>query len=143
MEKFYILSNFGCLIFRRDNFFLTFIIKFFSKKKFLPTSPTLTNVCPAISLLTVVSQKIIIDLPSKKSWQLNHELKPVNVCSFVCLFRPHNQMCPVCKAGISRDKVVPLYGRGNSEQKDPRDKPIPPRPRGQRSGMSIQHHSYF
>lgn len=46
--------------------------------------------------------------------------------------RPHRQICPVCKAGIGRDKVVPLYGRGDTEQKDPREKPIPPRPRGQR-----------
>ncbi len=46
--------------------------------------------------------------------------------------RPHRQICPVCKAGIGKDKVVPLYGRGDSEQKDPREKPIPPRPRGQR-----------
>lgn len=46
--------------------------------------------------------------------------------------RPTRQICPVCKAGISRDKVVPLYGRGNTDGKDPRDK-IPPRPRGQRS----------
>ncbi|QQP37906.1 RING finger protein 185 [Caligus rogercresseyi] len=46
--------------------------------------------------------------------------------------RPNRQMCPVCKAGISRDKVVPVYGRGNPDKKDPRDK-IPPRPRGQRS----------
>lgn len=45
--------------------------------------------------------------------------------------RPQRQICPVCKAGIGRDKVVPLYGR-DGEQKDPRDKPIPPRPRGQR-----------
>ena len=36
--------------------------------------------------------------------------------------RPHRQICPVCKAGISRDKVIPLYGRGNTDQKDPRDK---------------------
>jgi len=45
--------------------------------------------------------------------------------------RPNRQICPVCKAGISRDKVVPLYGRGN-EGKDPREK-VPPRPQGQRS----------
>ncbi len=37
----------------------------------------------------------------------------------------------MCKAGISRDKVIPLYGRGSTDQKDPRDK-VPPRPRGQR-----------
>ena len=26
--------------------------------------------------------------------------------------RPNRQICPVCKAGIGKDKVVPLYGRG-------------------------------
>lgn len=46
--------------------------------------------------------------------------------------RPNRQICPVCKAGISRDKVIPLYGRGNPDGKDPRDK-VPPRPQGQRS----------
>ena len=45
--------------------------------------------------------------------------------------RPNRQICPVCKAGISRDKVIPLYGRGG-EGKDPREKSIPPRPQGQR-----------
>ena len=53
--------------------------------------------------------------------------------------RPNRQICPVCKvdflecfcstisilvalfqAGISKDKVIPLYGRGNSDGKDPR-----------------------
>merc|ERR1711962_182785 len=46
--------------------------------------------------------------------------------------RPMRQICPVCKAGISKDKVIPLYGRGNSDGKDPREK-IPPRPQGQRA----------
>ena len=68
--------------------------------------------------------------------------------------RPNRQICPVCKAGISRDKVIPLYGRGNTDRKDPRyiyilewpsqcwikckicqclrDK-VPPRPQGQRA----------
>jgi len=46
--------------------------------------------------------------------------------------RPQRQICPVCKAGIGKDKVVPIYGRGDSNPKDPRDKPLPPRPRGQR-----------
>lgn len=45
--------------------------------------------------------------------------------------RPNRQMCPVCKAGISKEKVVPLYGRGNAKQEDPREK-VPPRPQGQR-----------
>ncbi|KAM9793282.1 E3 ubiquitin-protein ligase RNF185 isoform X2 [Syngnathus typhle] len=45
--------------------------------------------------------------------------------------RPSRQVCPVCKAGISRDKVIPLYGRGSTSQQDPREK-TPPRPQGQR-----------
>lgn len=45
--------------------------------------------------------------------------------------RPHRQLCPVCKAAISREKVIPLYGR-NSEKIDPRNK-TPPRPQAQRS----------
>jgi len=40
--------------------------------------------------------------------------------------RPNRQSCPVCKAALSRDKVVPLYGRGGSNV-DPRSK-VPPRP---------------
>ncbi|KAG8223952.1 hypothetical protein J437_LFUL003760 [Ladona fulva] len=46
--------------------------------------------------------------------------------------RPHRQECPVCKAAISKEKVIPLYGRGNTKQEDPRNK-IPPRPPGQRT----------
>ncbi|KAM5324523.1 E3 ubiquitin-protein ligase RNF5 isoform 1-T1 [Glossophaga mutica] len=45
--------------------------------------------------------------------------------------RPERQECPVCKAGISRENVVPLYGRGSQKPQDPRLK-TPPRPRGQR-----------
>ncbi|KAL7064741.1 hypothetical protein AAHC03_04895 [Spirometra sp. Aus1] len=40
--------------------------------------------------------------------------------------------CPVCKAAISRDSVIPLYGRGGDHKTDPRSK-IPPRPPGQRT----------
>ena len=46
--------------------------------------------------------------------------------------KPHNQTCPVCKSAISKEKVIPLYGRNSTDKKDPRDK-IPPRPQGQRS----------
>ncbi|CAG9860127.1 unnamed protein product [Phyllotreta striolata] len=46
--------------------------------------------------------------------------------------RPNRQVCPVCKAAISKEKVVPLYGRGSSKQEDPREK-VPPRPAGQRT----------
>ena len=30
--------------------------------------------------------------------------------------RPNRKICPVCKAGISKEKVIPLYGRGNTDQ---------------------------
>lgn len=50
-----------------------------------------------------------------------------HVISWPCLHqwletRPSRQVCPVCKAAISRDKVIPLYGRGNTKQEDPRNK---------------------
>lgn len=41
--------------------------------------------------------------------------------------RPTRQLCPVCKAAISKEKVVPLYGRGSGKQEDPRTKQVPPR----------------
>ncbi|XP_051165551.1 E3 ubiquitin-protein ligase RNF185-like isoform X2 [Leptopilina boulardi] len=46
--------------------------------------------------------------------------------------RPTKQVCPVCKAAISKEKVIPLYGRGATKQEDPRNN-VPPRPAGQRS----------
>lgn len=46
--------------------------------------------------------------------------------------RPSRQQCPVCKSEISREKVIPLYGRGSTSQEDPRLK-TPPRPQGQRT----------
>lgn len=58
-----------------------------------------------------------------------------------CLYRwlhyhSQSQECPVCKALIQEDKLVPLYGRGKSTS-DPRSRPvpgvdIPNRPSGQR-----------
>lgn len=58
-----------------------------------------------------------------------------------CLYRwlhhhSHCQECPVCKALIQEEKLVPLYGRGKS-QSDPRSKTYPGmetphRPAGQR-----------
>lgn len=45
---------------------------------------------------------------------------------------PRRQLCPVCKAAISKEKVIPLYGRGSTDQQDPRTK-VPPRPAGQRT----------
>ncbi len=49
--------------------------------------------------------------------------------------KPNNQTCPVCKSAISKEKVIPLYGRNCTDKKDPRDK-VPPRPQGQRSEPS-------
>ncbi|XP_055382569.1 E3 ubiquitin-protein ligase RNF185-like isoform X2 [Condylostylus longicornis] len=46
--------------------------------------------------------------------------------------RPSRKLCPVCKAAISKEKVIPLYGRNSTKQEDPRNK-VPPRPAGQRS----------
>ncbi|XP_066596678.1 E3 ubiquitin-protein ligase RNF185-like [Prorops nasuta] len=46
--------------------------------------------------------------------------------------RPTKQVCPVCKAAISKEKVIPLYGRGATKHEDPRNN-VPPRPPGQRS----------
>ncbi|KAI4486781.1 PREDICTED: E3 ubiquitin-protein ligase RNF185-like isoform X1 [Polistes canadensis] len=46
--------------------------------------------------------------------------------------RPTRQVCPVCKAAISKEKVIPLYGRGATKHEDPRNN-VPPRPAGQRS----------
>ena len=34
--------------------------------------------------------------------------------------RPARPMCPVCKAAISKDKVIPIYGKDNPSQTDPR-----------------------
>lgn len=47
--------------------------------------------------------------------------------------RPHRQLCPVCKAAISKEKVIPLYGRNSENQQDPRNKTTPPRPQAQRT----------
>ncbi|RWS19405.1 E3 ubiquitin-protein ligase RNF185-like protein [Leptotrombidium deliense] len=55
--------------------------------------------------------------------------------------KPSRQVCRVCKAAISRDKVIPLYGRGSSKQ-DPRDK-LPSRPPGQRSEPEPNHSTSF
>jgi E3 ubiquitin-protein ligase RNF5 len=57
-----------------------------------------------------------------------------------CLYRwlhmqKNARTCPVCKAGVDRDKVIPVYGRGGNG--DPRKmdgglEEVPPRPVGQR-----------
>jgi hypothetical protein len=60
-----------------------------------------------------------------------------------CLYRwfevhsAQETSCPVCKSGVSKDTLVPLYGRGK-EKVDPRST-IPERPRGQRTEAPRQN----
>lgn len=51
--------------------------------------------------------------------------------------RPNRKLCPVCKAAVDKDKVIPLYGRNSTRQEDPRNK-VPPRPAGQRTEPEVQ-----
>lgn len=55
-----------------------------------------------------------------------------------------HKTCPVCKAAISRDQVIPIYGRGGDEtnRQDPREK-LPPRPSGQRTEVPNQTNPYI
>ncbi|PRW60485.1 E3 ubiquitin- ligase RNF185 isoform X1 [Chlorella sorokiniana] len=65
-----------------------------------------------------------------------------------CLYRwlqvqSHCRTCPVCKAGVEKDKVIPIYGRGGNE--DPRSKSkgeleaVPQRPAGQRPAPIVRN----
>ncbi len=80
------------------------------------------------------------------SCNICHELASepvVTLCGHLycwpCLYKwlqvqSNYRTCPVCKAGVDRDKVIPVYGRGGNE--DPRAKRVetvvPSRPTGQR-----------
>ena len=55
--------------------------------------------------------------------------------------RPNAQTCPVCKSAISKEKVIPLYGRNSTDRQDPREK-IPPRPQGQRTEAPRQNNLF-
>lgn len=55
--------------------------------------------------------------------------------------RAFSQECPVCKASIVEENLIPLYGRGKIGSTDPRKKPvtgidIPERPAGHRPGTA-------
>lgn len=61
-----------------------------------------------------------------------------------CLYRwmgvhADSPECPVCKAGVDKTTVIPIYGRGRSQADDPRlrplpdDEDVPPRPSGHRA----------
>jgi E3 ubiquitin-protein ligase RNF5 len=62
-------------------------------------------------------------------------------CLYEWLERGRHNDCPVCKAGVTKENVIPLYGRGKNSE-DPRKKPrpqssaVPPRPSGQRPSAS-------
>merc|ERR1712216_473191 len=53
-------------------------------------------------------------------------------CLFEWMSHHTPPTCPVCKAGVSEDKLVPLYGRGgnsgNGRSADESDRSIPRRP---------------
>lgn len=66
-----------------------------------------------------------------------------------CLYRwirlhADSPQCPVCKAGVDKRSVIPIYGRGRLESEDPRqlplpdDEDVPPRPSGRRDAPSRQ-----
>merc|ERR1712096_570382 len=50
--------------------------------------------------------------------------------------------CPVCQGAVSRETVIPIYGRGDEEKKDPRNT-TPNRPRGNRQEARTQNRSNF
>ena len=77
------------------------------------------------------------------------------VCVFTCILehcqwlesqQAASQTCPVCKAGIERDKIIPIYGRGKSAPSaDVNQAPsgsesssIPNRPMGQRPPAPVR-----
>ncbi|KAG9416473.1 hypothetical protein AC1031_000872 [Aphanomyces cochlioides] len=75
---------------------------------------------------------------------LDHVKEPVvTLCGHLycwpCLYRwilNHNQ-CPVCKAGVTQENIIPVYGRGSKsvdprKQEPPLGDGVPDRPRGQR-----------
>jgi hypothetical protein len=75
------------------------------------------------------SRSCFYDSSAHKNYFLGSLVKThlhfLNTYSWPCLHqwletRPNRQVCPVCKAAISKEKVVPLYGRGSTKQEDPR-----------------------
>ncbi|KAJ7568353.1 hypothetical protein O6H91_01G028800 [Diphasiastrum complanatum] len=67
-------------------------------------------------------------------------------CLYKWLQRSACKDCPVCKAAVEEEKVIPLYGRGNLQPVDPRTKSfpdIPKRPLGLRSNIVRSEQRYF
>eukprot|EP01114_Cavostelium_apophysatum_P013091 TRINITY_DN3094_c0_g1_i2.p1 TRINITY_DN3094_c0_g1~~TRINITY_DN3094_c0_g1_i2.p1 ORF type:complete len:194 (-),score=10.67 TRINITY_DN3094_c0_g1_i2:58-639(-) len=62
-------------------------------------------------------------------------------CILQWIQSPGDRPCPVCKSVISKEKLIPLYGRGK-EQKDPRANSVP-RPQGQYARAESQPQQPF
>jgi len=50
--------------------------------------------------------------------------------------------CPVCKSAVSKEKLIPIYGKENKNQVDPRTQ-IPDRPVGQRTEPTAQPNQHM
>eukprot|EP00744_Colponema_vietnamica_P006872 GILI01009942.1.p1 GENE.GILI01009942.1~~GILI01009942.1.p1 ORF type:complete len:202 (+),score=26.12 GILI01009942.1:129-734(+) len=55
-------------------------------------------------------------------------------CIHQWLSQPNKETlcCPVCKAGVTVENLIPLYGRGDTSKNDPRKKTDAPRPSAHR-----------
>jgi len=60
----------------------------------------------------------------------------------IAMWLERSNECPVCKSGISKEKIIPVYARG-AERKDPREKDIPHRPAGHREEPEPRRRSPF
>ena len=79
----------------------------------------------------------------------HHEFFSVTVLFAFCRWvsRGHHE-CPVCKGDVDKDKVIPLYGRGESSRTDKsvttgafsKNNSTPSRPAGQRSEATRDLH---
>ncbi|KPV77994.1 uncharacterized protein RHOBADRAFT_50518 [Rhodotorula graminis WP1] len=68
--------------------------------------------------LDVPSEPVVTPCGHLHCWPCMHEW----------LVESNGRACPVCKAPLTVDKLVPIYA-GSGDETDPRSKPIPPRPR--------------
>ncbi|KAK9906753.1 hypothetical protein WJX75_007419 [Coccomyxa subellipsoidea] len=94
----------------------------------------------------VASEQDKEDPPENSAFECNicYDLAQSPVVTIWMQVQSDCRVCPVCKAGIEQDKVIPIYGRGG-DNTDPRQKaqslgnkeedkdgPVPRRPAGQR-----------
>uniref|UniRef100_A0A453CG44 E3 ubiquitin-protein ligase RMA n=1 Tax=Aegilops tauschii subsp. strangulata TaxID=200361 RepID=A0A453CG44_AEGTS len=73
-------------------------------------------------------------------WPCIYEwLRPLVVSASGANSTSARQQCPVCKAALSADSLVPLYGRGGSSKKSLDGTAIPRRPTVHRENVAHQH----